>query len=237
MSRTVHVGRAAHSLRGESVGGERPRYRANKGADPKRLSTHEPVRSSNYTSSAAMIRLIGSTSIHILWRALGTHIRGGAQMIATRPLASLSKRLVVFSSALVVLTLVSGSGSQAQSRQALEVLNQRLLPLFELAGVVFTDADERSGRLVVGVLGRGVEGLGRGQLARLGVSSESVDLVETESIVPVATLRNKVRPVVAGLQNRFSQNLWSAGVNAILESTAGYVTAAHCSDSQGEVDG
>src|SRR4029450_9148408 len=37
MSRTVHVGRAAHSLRGESVGGERPRYLANNGADPKRL--------------------------------------------------------------------------------------------------------------------------------------------------------------------------------------------------------
>src|SRR4030095_5730252 len=111
--------------------------------------------------------LIGRTSIHILWRALGAHTRGGARMIATRPLASLSKRLVVFSSALVVLTLVSGSGSQAQSRQALEVLNQRLLPLFELAGVVFTDADESTGRLVVGVLERGAEGLVRAQLARL----------------------------------------------------------------------
>ena len=49
-------------------------------------------------------------------------------MIVTRHSTSLSKRFVVFSSALVALTLVSGSGSQAQSRQALEVLNQRLLP-------------------------------------------------------------------------------------------------------------
>jgi hypothetical protein len=158
-------------------------------------------------------------------------------MIATRPLASLSKRLVVFSSALVVLTLVSGSGSQAQSRQALEVLNQRLLPLFELAGVVFTDADERSGRLVVGVLDRGAEGLVRAQLARLGVPSESVDLVETDSIHRVLTLRDKVRPVVAGLQIRFSQFLCSLGFNAVLGSTAGYVTAAHCSTHQGTVDG
>ena len=158
-------------------------------------------------------------------------------MIATRHLTSLSKRLVVFSSVLVALTFVSGSGSQAQSRQALEVLNQRLLPVFELAGVVFTDADETSGRLVVGVLDRGVEGLVRAQLARLGVPSASVDLVETEPIHRVLTLRDKVRPVVAGLQIRFSQFVCSLGFNAVLGSTAGYVTAAHCSRRQGEVDG
>ncbi len=158
-------------------------------------------------------------------------------MIAHRQLASLSKRFVVFSFALLALTLASGSGSHAQSRQALEVLHERLLPLFELAGVVFTDADETSGRLVVGVLDRGADGLVRGQLARLGVPSESVDLVETEPIARVATLRNKVRPVVAGLQIRFSQYLCSLGFNAWLESTAGYVTAAHCSTNQGTVDG
>ena len=158
-------------------------------------------------------------------------------MIATRHLASLSKRLVVFSSVLVALALASGSGSQAQSRQALEVLNQRLLPVFELAGVVFTDAEERSGRLVVGVLDRGVEGLVRAQLARLGVPSESVDLVETEPIHRVLTLRDHVRPVVAGLQIRFSQYVCSLGFNAMLGSTSGYVTAAHCSTSQGAVDG
>ena len=158
-------------------------------------------------------------------------------MIATRHLASLSKRFVVFSSTLVALTLASGSGSQAQSRQALEVLNQRLLPLFELAGVVFTDADEGSGRLVVGVLDRGGEGLVRAQLARLGVPAESVDLVETEAIHRVSTLRDEVRPVVAGLQIRFSQYVCSLGFNAVLGSTTGYVTAAHCSTSQGAVDG
>ena len=117
------------------------------------------------------------------------------------------------------------------------VLNQRLLPLFELAGVVFTDADEGSGRLVVGVLDRGAEGLVRAQLARLGVPSESVDLVETDSIYPVLTLRDSVRPVVAGVQIRFSQYVCSLGFNAVLGSTAGYVTASHCSTSQGTVDG
>jgi hypothetical protein len=158
-------------------------------------------------------------------------------MIPRRQLASLSKRFVIFSSALVALALVSGSGAQAQSRQALEGLHQRLLPLFELAGVVFTDADETNGRLVVGVLNRGVEGLVRGRLNRLGVSSATVDLVETEAIVPVVTLRDKVRPVMGGLQIRFSRFLCSLGFNASLDSTPGYVTASHCSTDQGAVDG
>jgi hypothetical protein len=156
-------------------------------------------------------------------------------MTSTRHSVS-SKRFVVIS-ALIALTLASGSGSQAQSQRALEVRHGRLLPLFELAGVVFTDADETSGRFVVGVLDRDVEGLVRAQLARLGMASESVDVVETEPIGRVATLRDKVRPVVAGLQIRFSQYVCSLGFNAVLESTGGYVTAAHCSTRQGEVDG
>lgn len=159
-------------------------------------------------------------------------------MAANRRLARLSKRFVILSSALVALTLAgSVPGSQAQVRQALEARHQRLLPLFELAGIVFTDADETSGRLVVGVLDRGVEGLVRAQLARLGVSSQSVDVVETEPILPVATLRDKIRPVVAGLQIRFSGFLCSLGFNAERDGVNGYVTAAHCSDKQGEADG
>jgi hypothetical protein len=111
------------------------------------------------------------------------------------------------------------------------------LPVFEVAGVVFTDADETTGRLVVGVLDRGVEGLVRDRLPALGVLSQSVDIVETEPIFRVATLRDKVRPLVGGLQIRFSQYLCSLGFNAMRAGVVGYVTAAHCSDRQGEVDG
>jgi hypothetical protein len=126
---------------------------------------------------------------------------------------------------------------RAQNRQALEVLNQRLTPLFELAGVVFTDADESTGRLVVGVVHRDVESLVRDRVSALGVLSQSVDVVETEPIFRVVTLRDKVRPVVAGLQIRFTQYVCSLGFNAIRAGIAGFVTAAHCSSRQGEVDG
>jgi hypothetical protein len=150
-------------------------------------------------------------------------------------LAQVLKRFVISWSAVVVFA--GAPGLQAQSPQALEALNQRLLPLFEVAGVVFTDADQTTGRLVVGVLDRGAEGLVRDRLPGLGVLSQSVDIVETEPIFRVATLRDKVRPVVAGLQIRFSQFLCSLGFNATRAGVVGYVTAAHCSDRQGDVDG
>jgi streptogrisin C len=53
----------------------------------------------------------------------------------------------------------------------------------------------------------------------------------------VATLRDKVRPVVGGLQIRFSNYFCSLGFNATRAGVAGYVTAAHCSTTQGGVDG
>ena len=125
----------------------------------------------------------------------------------------------------------------AQGPPDLEALHQRLLPVFEVAGVVFTDADERSGRLVIGVLDRGVEGLVRGRLRGLGVVSQGVDVVETEPVFQIATLRDYTRPVIAGVQIRFSQYVCSLGFNAIRAGVLGFVTASHCSDRQGSVDG
>ena len=124
----------------------------------------------------------------------------------------------------------------AQGPPDLEALHQRMLPVFEVAGVVFTDADERRGRLVVGVLDRGVEGLVRGRLRGLGVS-QNVDVVESEPIFQIATLRDSTRPVIAGVQIRFSQFVCSLGFNAIRAGVRGFVTASHCSDRQGTVDG
>jgi hypothetical protein len=111
--------------------------------------------------------------------------------------------------------------------------------LFETAGVVFTDADETRGRLVVGVLNRGRgEGQVRARLRQLGIDSQDVDVVETEPILALATLRDRSSSIVGGLQIRFSQFLCSLGFPAIDgNGVAGFVTASHCSDRQGSVDG
>lgn len=163
-------------------------------------------------------------------------------MITERTLGSRLKRFVPLSLAVVALVFVAGGplGApilEAQGPPDLEAQHQRLLPLFELDGVVFTDADETNGRLVVGVLNRGLETSVRARLAVLGVPPESVDVVQTAPIVQVTTLRDKVRPVVGGLQIRFSRFLCSLGFNATRNGVLGYVTASHCSGKQGEVDG
>lgn len=125
----------------------------------------------------------------------------------------------------------------AQGPPDLEALHQRLLPVFELAGVVFTDADETRGRVIVGVLDRGVEGLVRATAARLGADAQNIEIIETEPIFQVDTLRDFIRPVVAGVQIRFSAYVCSLGFNAIRNGVTGFVTASHCSDRQGSVDG
>jgi hypothetical protein len=163
-------------------------------------------------------------------------------MVAKKSLASLFKRSIVPSLAVAALAFATGGpfgapALEAQGPPDLEAQHQRLLPLFQLAGVVFTDADQTRDRLVVGVLDRGVEGLVRASLAVLGVASGSVDVVETEAIVPLARLRDKVRPVVGGLQIRFSGYLCSLGFNGFRAGVEGFVTASHCSDKQGEVEG
>src|SRR5262245_29930253 len=103
--------------------------------------------------------------------------------------------------------------SEAQSPRALEVLHERLLPLFELDGVAYTDADERTGRLVVGVTNRDLEGPIRGRLNALRVLSDSVDVVVTQPIVQVATLQDYIRPIEGGLQVRWDNYVCTLGFN------------------------
>ena len=162
-------------------------------------------------------------------------------MITTRSLAARLRCAVILPLAIAAIVLTGGGPFGAPVLDAQgppEAQLQRLRSLFELAGVVFTDVDERSGRLVVGVLDRGVQGLIRARLAVLGVRADSVDVVETEPIVQVSTLRDRIdRPVPGGVQIRFSNYLCSLGFNATLDGVDGFVTASHCSTKQGSVDG
>jgi hypothetical protein len=159
-------------------------------------------------------------------------------MSTRKNLALWRTALVLMLTAVAVVVIWKTPALEAQGRPDLEALHQRMRPLFETPGVVFTDADETSGRLVVGVLNRGVEGQVRGRLRALGLDSQSVDVVETEPIIALATLRDRFPDVVVGgLQIRFSQYLCSLGFPAIRGDERGFVTASHCSDKQGSVDG
>jgi hypothetical protein len=59
---------------------------------------------------------------------------------------------------------------------------------------------------------------------------------QTEPISFAATLRDQVRPVVAGLQINFSNFLCSIGFNAVSGGQNSFLTASHCTDRQGGVE-
>ena len=152
-------------------------------------------------------------------------------------------RLPLLVGLLALAALVSAgfspAGTNAQPGPPdLEALNQRLLGLFDLPGIVYTDADEVNGRLVVAVSNRGIERSVQARLALLGVPASLVDVVDAPEIYQLDTLQNGVfRPVPAGVQIHFSNYLCSVGFNAVRGGVSGFVTASHCTAHQGGVEG
>jgi len=113
----------------------------------------------------------------------------------------------------------------------------RLSPqVFEIEGVTLTDIDEARNRLRIGVED---EEAGRRVLAALaaaGIPREAVVVERVEPILPMATLRDKVRPLVGGLQINFPGYLCTYGFNAVRSGIAGFVTASPCTEVQGGVE-
>jgi len=102
-------------------------------------------------------------------------------------------------------------------------------------GAVFADLDEASNRLRIGVEHAAALNGVRAVLAARGVPATAVIVEETEPIRYAATLRNRVRPVLGGLQINFTQFICTLGFNAIRGGVNSFVTASHCSEKQGGV--
>lgn len=125
----------------------------------------------------------------------------------------------------------------AYTYQELDRWFNRLSPeALAVPGAVFVDLDEASNRVLVGVANAVAAATVRRVVAQLGVPSAAVAVEETQPIHFVETLRDKVRPVVGGLQIRFSNFLCSLSFNAVRADISGFVTASHCSDRQGSAD-
>jgi hypothetical protein len=104
-------------------------------------------------------------------------------------------------------------------------------------GVVYADLDEASNRVTIGVENADAGGRARALLKRLGVPDGAVLVRETRPVRPVATLRDRVRPVGGGLQINFGNFICSLGFNALRNGVASYITASHCTDVQGGTEG
>jgi hypothetical protein len=113
---------------------------------------------------------------------------------------------------------------------------QASVEALSIPGVVFTDADEARNRVRIGVENAAAAAQVRSVLARLGIPGAAVTVEVTEPIKQLATLRGSVRPVVAGVQINFPGFLCSVGFNASRNGTRGFVTASHCTNTQGGVE-
>jgi hypothetical protein len=108
---------------------------------------------------------------------------------------------------------------------------------FEQGGVVFVDLDEAANRVLVGVERGASHANIRSLAARLGVPAAAIETRDVDPIQYAATLRDQVRPVVAGLQIHFGNFLCSIGFNAVSGGQNSFVTASHCTNKQGGVEG
>lgn len=98
-------------------------------------------------------------------------------------------------------------------------------------GAVFTDADEASNRLRVGVE-PGAGAAVRAALARAGVPAAAVIIEETAPIVQMATLQND-NTRRGGLQINFPGFVCTLGFN---DGTGSFITNSHCTNVQGGVE-
>jgi hypothetical protein len=104
-------------------------------------------------------------------------------------------------------------------------------------GAVFVDNDETTNRVLIGVENLGATGLVRAAVARLGIPDDAVIVQRVDPIHQVATLQNVVdRPVRAGVQINFPGFLCSVGFNATSGTQKSFITASHCTTTQGGVE-
>jgi hypothetical protein len=139
-----------------------------------------------------------------------------------------------------------------------------VVPVLGVPGVVYTDADETTNRLVIGVEPGTSAELIAEVVRSLGVPEDAVMVVETEPILPVQqyteqlrlepqasniggnpTLRDAIRPIAGGLQiwrltGPTSASICTLGFNASAPSFSQerlMFTNSHCTAVRGEVDG
>ena len=116
---------------------------------------------------------------------------------------------------------------------AREAIHERMLGLFSIDGVVFTDIDEKTGRFVVGVERFELSPTVAWLLELLAVPADSVEFVEVPAVHQLATLRDTTRPLQGGTQIHFSNFLCTLGFNVVRGGVAGFVTNSHCTTTQG----
>ena len=160
-----------------------------------------------------------------------------------------ASRFIVLTSSALLLgacvdapTAVDAPSSAALSRGAsgdrVEALFAKASPaVMALGGTVFADNDESIGKMVFGVENaNAIAGVQRA-LAAVGASSDDYVVQVTSPVRHMATLRDKFRPVPAGLQLHFGQYVCTLGFNVDHAGGRSFITNSHCTNTQGGTEG
>ncbi len=124
-----------------------------------------------------------------------------------------------------------------KQENAAERSHAKLIPVFEIPSVVYTDVDENTGRFEVGVENEIEFDKVKKKLDQLGISRSDVDIVVSMPIIPVATLKDNVRPLHGGLQIAFTNFLCTLGFNGVRSGVEGFVVNSHCTTKRSSVEG
>jgi hypothetical protein len=117
----------------------------------------------------------------------------------------------------------------------LSEMHGRVRPVFSLAGVVFTDADEKANRVRIGVENDAAEAAVARAIGMLGIPREAVIISRAEPVQYMQGLRDRVRPVAGGLQINFPGFLCTLGLNVrspAAPGVHGFLTNSHCTNAQ-----
>ena len=114
--------------------------------------------------------------------------------------------------------------------------------VLSISDVVFTDLDERTNRLKVGIGPGATREKVEATIRDSGIPSEAIVIEVTQPIYPNSTLRDKVRPMPGGVQVEadtgvFAFKICTMGFNAIRAGVAGFVTNSHCTKTRGGSEG
>lgn len=119
----------------------------------------------------------------------------------------------------------------------LKSLQERLTPeVLALPGTVFTDVDEKSNRVAIGVERAGARAAIERTLSRLALARDAVDIIEVGPISPASTVQTGWTPVSGGLQIETPGKYCTLGFAALQGGTLGFVSNSHCTQVQGGVE-
>jgi hypothetical protein len=133
----------------------------------------------------------------------------------------------------------------APSAERSAVAQDRLAAMFgsvsqevmALPGTVYADHDEVNHKLVFAVENEhAIQGVQRSLEAR-GLSPAEFEIKVTKPIEMLTTLQSEIRPTENGTQIHFGNYVCSIGFNADFGTVRSMITASHCTNTQGGVEG